>query len=299
MKVLIIGLGSIAKKHVTALRKIEPEAEVFALRSGISNNEEPGVTNISELSECADPDFIMVCNPTAGHAAAIRSVAPLNKPLFIEKPPFHNLQDASEIVSLISKHTTYTAFNLRFLDCLSFLKKNISIDKVQEVNIYCGSYLPSWRTSDFRSSYSAEHTLGGGVHLDLIHEIDYALWLFGKPDVVRCTLRSQSALNINSTDFANYALLYKNFTINIVLNYYRRDAKRSCEILFTDTTWYADLLNNSVTDVLSGKTIQSSAATVLDTYEMQLRYFIGCLRKNEKPFNSIEESTGTLKIALP
>ena len=33
MKVLIVGLGSIAKKHITALKSIDPTIEIYALRS--------------------------------------------------------------------------------------------------------------------------------------------------------------------------------------------------------------------------------------------------------------------------
>ena len=35
MRVLVIGLGSIARKHIAALRNIDPEAEILALRSSI------------------------------------------------------------------------------------------------------------------------------------------------------------------------------------------------------------------------------------------------------------------------
>ena len=40
MNVLIIGLGSIAKKHIDALNAIAPEKfNIYALRSGKGNND--------------------------------------------------------------------------------------------------------------------------------------------------------------------------------------------------------------------------------------------------------------------
>ena len=60
---------------------------------------------------------------------------------------------------------------------------NISIDNdnLLSVNIYAGSYLPQWRkNSNYIKSYSAFKNKGGGVELDLSHEIDYVTWLFGK-----------------------------------------------------------------------------------------------------------------------
>ena len=43
-----------------------------------------------------------------------------------------------------------------------------------------GSYLPELAAGlDYRQSYSARSELGGGVLLDVIHEVDYAQWVLG------------------------------------------------------------------------------------------------------------------------
>ena len=133
---------------------------------------------------------------------------------------------------------SYVACNLRFLDCISFIKDNLPQllnKKLNEVNVYCGSYLPDWRpNADFRAAYSAKAELGGGVHLDLIHELDYVYWLLGIPKQVNRTFKSQSSLSIGSIDYANYILDYNGFCANVVLNYYRRDSKRTLELVFED-----------------------------------------------------------------
>ena len=46
MRVLIIGLGSIAVKHIRALRLINPEIEILALRSGLSSTTIEGITDL-------------------------------------------------------------------------------------------------------------------------------------------------------------------------------------------------------------------------------------------------------------
>src|SRR5688572_5139492 len=164
MKVLIIGLGSIAKKHMAALKQVRPGVAFWALRSSSSPEELPGVKNIEAVEECPDPDFVIVSNPTANHFEAIQKVLHLQKPIFLEKPPFHDLEKGHEALGLLDKRgvMTYTAFNLRFLDCLNYLKENVNVRKVQEVNVYCGSYLPEWRNTDYKKSYSAHSEMGGG-----------------------------------------------------------------------------------------------------------------------------------------
>ena len=118
---------------------------------------------------------------------------------------------------------------------------------INEVNVYCGSYLPDWRGNvNFRKIYSAKKNMGGGVHLDLIHEIDYSTWLFGQPMETYGFMTSTSSLNIDSTDYAQYNLMYEKFVLNIKLNYFRRDTKREIEIVLEDDILVCDLLNSEI-----------------------------------------------------
>lgn len=301
MNVLIVGLGSIAKKHIDALKKVTKEVKFYALRSGSDSEKVDGVIDIHYVNDNLEVDFVMITNPTAFHAAAIKQVVDLKKPMFIEKPPFHNLDDADSCLKLVKQKgiMTYTAFNLRFLDCLKYLKQHVILSEVQEVNVYCGSYLPNWRTNtDYKKNYSANAAMGGGVHLDLIHELDYVLWIFGKPVEVRSVLRSCSKLEIQAVDYANYVLVYQGFVVNVVLNYYRKDTKRSCEIVFDCGTWNIDLINNTVFDVQHQRVLFQSKQKVLDTYSQQMEYFCESVLKNQTAFNSLEESIETLKISL-
>jgi predicted dehydrogenase len=298
MKVLIAGYGSIARKHAAALKKTDPSVKLSAYRPTGTNALDDGLGIVSSPEEAKEFDFIIVSNPTSLHEAVITDLLPLKKPMFIEKPPFHSLDAAHKVLSLLDQETvTYTAFNLRFLECLAELKKIIASKKINEVNVYCGSYLPSWRPGNFRESYSANESMGGGVHLDLIHELDYVRWIFGEPLTVRKTLRRESSLEISASDYANYLLEYPGHAVNVILNYYRRDPKRTCEVVMDDTTVLVNLLENSISSC-DGTRLFHSAQTVQDTYTEQMKYFLNCLKENQRPFNSLEESCGTLKIAL-
>ena len=54
---------------------------------------------------------------------------------------------------------------------------------VYSARVLCSSYLPGWRPGvDYRTVYSAHKDMGGGVTIDLIHEWDYLVELFGKPE---------------------------------------------------------------------------------------------------------------------
>ena len=304
MNVLIIGLGSIARKHIYAIETLCIDAKIYALRSNLGAEIEAGVENIYDLDNVDVLfDFAIISNPTHLHYQFIENLALKNIPLFIEKPAIHSLENADKLVKLIDdkKINTYVACNLRFHPCITFLKDKIHTEslRINEVNVYCGSYLPDWRPGkDFRTIYSANAAMGGGVHLDLFHELDYTTWLFGLPNNSSSIIRNVSSLNIDAIDYANYNFQYPSFTANIILNYYRRKPKRQIEIVLEEETWTVDLIKNEIKNDNEECLFKVSDFNVMDTYSMQLAYFIDCLKNKNFPMNSLKESVEILKICL-
>lgn len=301
MKVLIIGLGSIAKKHISVLKNLESDVNILALRSNNSGKVEAGIRSIYSWVEVPnDLDFIIISNPTSLHADTILKSIEFEVPLFIEKPVLDSLERSDKIIRESRKRDilTYTACNLRYHPAIQFLKKEFSTNVPIEYNSYCGSYLPEWRpNADYREIYSAKKELGGGVHLDLIHEVDYCKYLLGKPIESSGYYRKKSDLEINSADIAHYVFEYDKTSAFITLNYYRRDSKRQIECIWKDKTWFIDLLNNCITDN-KGKIIYSEPFDVKDTYYTQMKSFIKCINDNRMPDNNIEEGIETLKLVL-
>lgn len=306
MKVIIIGLGSIAKKHIAALKQIDSAIEIYAYRSNHNSQSYEDVINIYDV--CDIPkigfDFAIISNPTSEHANTIRTLLEYNLPLFIEKPLFGDLSHEDILNTIKEKNVkTYVACDMRFLDCLNFTYDYIhglgSSRRVNEINVYCGSFLPEWRPgTNYRKCYSSIPELGGGVHIDLIHDIDYVYWIFGAPLSTNKIFRNNSSIDIRAYDYANYTLVYDKFCASIILNYYRRDAKRTMEILFDDGTWTVDMNVNTIVDE-KGTIVFQSQQTGLDCYVKQLNSFIQSLdSSNNKNSNDAFEAYEVLKICL-
>lgn len=302
IRVLIIGLGSIAKKHITALRNLSVEFDIFALRSSKDAERYEDVKNIFKLGD-KDFDFAIISNPTYLHFKYIKLLASKSIPLFIEKPAVHDLSNIDEILNLVAEKRviTYVACNLRFHPCLKFVKEKINNEetRINEINVYCGSYLPDWRPGiNFKDIYSANPKMGGGVHLDLFHEIDYITWIFGKPKLHNAVKRSVSSLSIESIDYANYIFYYEKFTTTIILNYYRRRTKREIEIIFEDNSWTVDLIDNKIKNDEGELIFEARGFELSQTYESQLSYFLDFLKEKKQPMNSLKDSMPALKICL-
>ncbi len=303
MNVLIAGLGSIATRHIKAIRQLYPQSNIYALRV-TGDNIEDGVINIRHLSELdKKPDFAIISNPTNLHLDTINAFLPLRIPLLIEKPPLHALENADELTGRLNNYniTTYVACNMRFHPCLQFLKQYFEKNRcnINEVNVYCGSYLPDWRPSkDFRTIYSADKEKGGGVHLDLFHEMDYTCWLFGLPEKSVGFKTSKSTLRINAIDYANYILTYPSFNASIILNYYRKTPRRTIEILFDTATWVVDLIKSTITTDSNEVIFKAPDFEMSDTYKNQMTYFIECINNNIVPMNTFDESIKVLALSL-
>lgn len=300
MRVLMVGLGSIARKHMAALRTLDPAVELTAWRSSRTGASVEGVRDVYELPLDGGFDFAVVCNPTSCHADTVKALLALNIPLFIEKPLFSELGHEELLEEIRCKGIlTYVACNMRFEDTLQYLHDHVKELRVNEVNVYCGSYLPSWRPgTDWRNGYSAREELGGGVHRDLIHELDYIHWIFGNPVRSRKVLRSVSSLEIGAVDYANYLLEYPGFTASVVLNYFRKDYRRTVEIVADGTTWTADLAAGTVTDE-TGRVLFRSAQTGDDDYLAQMRAFVQLVKQKATTCdNDVFEAYEVLKLCL-
>ena len=304
MNILIVGLGSIARKHIKAIRELNIEANLYALRSSKSASQEQSIKNIYQLEDITGKiDFAIISNPSNMHFQYIEILAKMEIPLFIEKPPLSSLQNADYLTELISTNNvfTYVACNLRFHPCILFLKDFLKQNKlrINEINVYCGSFLPEWRPGrNFREIYSANSEMGGGVHLDLFHEIDYTVWLFGFPQKSSVIKRNVSSLNIKAVDYANYVLEYTNFTISIILNYYRRNPKRLIEMVLDNGTIEIDLLECKILHNSNNILFKLDNFQLSRTYYEQMKYFVDSLKLNNRNFNSLKDSIEILRIVL-
>lgn len=304
MKVVFIGYGSIAKKHLNALKTIDPSFQFYAIRSNIIKQPENRdlIENLSSWDEMPnDIDFIVISNPTSLHFNTLKIAVDYDVPIFLEKPPFHSLNNINTLLNKIATHKTkiYCGFTMKFHPLIQWVKENINPKEVIEVHCYCGSYLPDWRKGeDYRTSYSAIKELGGGVHLDLIHEIDYLIWIFGTPLASMGLVRKNSELEIDTYDSATYLLEYESRVINITLNYFRKKSKRTLELVTKDDVILVDLIEGRIINS-KNITLYETEISISDMYVNQMKYFLrNRLKEADFEINSLQDSLESLRLCL-
>lgn len=308
-KILFTGLGSIGKRHLRLLQESDISAEIHAYRSsGTDEDRFPDVVQHTNLDDAlaVNPDIAFITNPTSFHIDTATACAKAGCHLFIEKPLSHSLHGVDELIAVAEKNEliTYVACSLRFhpvLEHISSLLDERSIGNVYSYRAYSGSYLPDWRPNqDYRNSYSADPELGGGVVLDLIHEIDYAYWLFGNIMNIRSWVGQVSDLEIDSEDLAEIVLETESGTIGqIHLDYYRSTPRRTLEISGSRGTIRGDLVEGTV-HISTSKRSDTNRIDFNrdDMYERQLDSFFSHVKSDEPCENDLTEARRVLEIAL-
>ena len=122
-----------------------------------------------------NPDIIVIANETYKHYSVCKFLGKKfnNKIILCEKPLFNKFLKFTP-----KKNKFFITYNFRFNKCLQYIKKKVNLDKVFYIEAESSSYLPNWRKGIDYKNYSAFAAKGGGVLLDMSHEIDYINWLF-------------------------------------------------------------------------------------------------------------------------
>jgi len=239
MKFLIVGLGSAGQRHLQNLAA-SGDHEYFSYR--VRGNVLPDVppfnliSSVDSLDEglAKTPDATFICGPTSTHISVALEAARAGSNLFIEKPVSHNLERLDELSELVIANglVSMVGLNLRFHAPLMALKQVISDGKIGRIlGIRCqvGQSLPNWHADeDYRLSYSANKSLGGGVILDLIHEIDLAIWIAGLPSEISSFNSHVSDLEIDTEDSAEIIMRMPGGALaNVHMDYVQSPASRS------------------------------------------------------------------------
>ena len=160
------------------------------------------------------------------------------KNLFIEKPISISLDGCDELQELVNNHdlVVETGFMLRFHPNLIWIKKCVQdnvIGEVMHIRASVGQWLPDWRPdTDYKAGYGASRSTGGGVILDLIHELGLVNWFAGKVADVSAMTRYVDSLDIETEAIAQICLrLESGVLAQVHLDYIRPGYGRELEIV--------------------------------------------------------------------
>ena len=170
-----------------------------------------------------------------------------------------------------------------------------------------GQFLPSWRPgSDYRETVSAKAALGGGVLLELSHEIDYLRWLFGEIEWVSAIQRKQSGLEIDVEDTAHLILGFAHepaaepVIAALSMDFIRHDTTRTCTVIGETGSLRWNVLTGTVEILEQGgsswKTLFADASQRDDSYLAEWRHFLACTTDGGSPIVTGHDGLAVLRV---
>lgn len=315
-RLLIVGLGSIGKRHAQLVRQLIPGVQIVALRHQIGRD-----TNEANIDFCVTsiddalkfrPQAAVIANPSSFHLEAATLLAKAGVHLLIEKPISNSTQGVKDLIEICraQRLALMTAYNMRFFPSLRRFRELLiewRVGRVLSVRAEVGQYLPSWRPdSDYRLNVSAKAALGGGVLLELSHEIDYLRWLFGDVKWVNAIQLKQSDLEIDVEDTVHLILGFalhmeeKPVVATLNLDFVRHDTARNCTVIGETGSLRWDALAGTIEIFEQGSIGWKRLFTYQhqrdESYLAEWRHFLECISTRQAPHISGEDGLAVLQI---
>lgn len=305
-KVLILGSGSIAKKHQTIMTQLGYEIFFYSEKNRYKKflNEKfiKYITNKTELLKIVKIErfsFAIIANETFKHLKTINFCIDNNINIFCEKPINSLKFDYLKLRKRLEKKKLFFMCNyqLQNLDCILRIKKILKKEKVVSFNMSVGHTIKKWRKDNIRTqSYYVNKKKGGGVIFELIHEINLLKFIFG--NFIKINTYSEKinkkfkcediAVSIIKTKKNIIGTLYQDMVSPIFF--------RKLSVVCLKNYYELDLINNIITSNKSKK-IKFKKISQLNLIKKNLIKFIN-LTKKKITYKFYDESVEDFKITL-
>lgn len=311
MRFLVIGGGSIGKRHLKNLLFLKQEVAVcepvVERAKAIKKEFNVSVFSNAEKGLKEGFDAVVIANPNVYHLSSALIAAKYGCHLFIEKPLSHNLNGVDELVEIIErkKLKMLMGSNFKFHPSFKLIKQILdegTIGKIISFSVIAGQYLPDWHPwEDYRKGYSANKSLGGGVLLDS-HEFDYLQWFLGPIKKLACFAGRYSNLEIDTEDIAELIVELENKIVgNIHVDYIQRPYKRVYSFYGEKGTMEWSFLDKKISLYSANKNTweyfkEDSDYDLNEMYAEEMKHFINVIKGKEESITDIYKAKQILEV---
>lgn len=312
MKALVVGTGSIGRRHASNLR--EMGCDVIGVDINAESCQKAASYCTKTFSSLDDglreePQIAFICTFSHDHLKSAYQCAEMGCHLFIEKPLSTSLVGIDQLVQLTKARglVTMVGCNMRFHPAISIiqeiLRNNPSFSNPLWADLEFGYFLP-FAKENYSASYMARRSLGGNLIFDDIHELDYAVWYLGTPERVLCTRRTLSGLDIDTEDCVDMLVHFVSGAhCRIHMDYLQHGYSRRCKVVSSKGTVCWDFAYGKLGQITIDNPTWSWTELPLEIgynqmYTDEVRYFLKKCEKEQQTFNTIEHAVIPLKLAV-
>ena len=298
IKILIVGAGSIGKRHIRNLKKIGIlSSNLLAVDKRKDRLDEVKKLDIkkcffslkSALRESFDA--AVICSPTSMHINQCILLAKQKKHLLIEKPLSHNLKDLNKLEKILKKNklTSMIAYIFRFHPGVILAKKILNEKKIGKSLYFRGEFsefLPDWHPyENYRKFYMAKKKQGGGSILDQCHIMDLSHFLMGNFKNVLCLNTKKSPLQIQADDISEMIINNSDGSVSSIhTDIFGRKHSKYFEIKGTKGNLKWDFYKNTL-EIYNSKNKSNKTYRFRKDFNLsyldEIKHFITCVIKRK------------------
>ena len=243
MKVLVVGAGSIGKRHALNFKSLNHEVVVCdtnkdRVRKFSKENDFSYYLNYFDAINTEDFDAAVIATPSNFHIEPAIDLASHKLNIFMEKPLSISMEKVNHLSHIVEKNNLIFMMgqSYRFHEgmlCIKDLMDNNIVGDIYNVEMLGGWYLPDWHyKEDYTKEYAARSDLGGGVLLtSLSHSIDTVRWLFGEVVDFRGWKANLGNLKLDVDDYVSCSLFTdKKIIVNIIDDFLSRIPRNQIRI---------------------------------------------------------------------
>lgn len=288
-RILVLGAGSAGTRHARNLAAL-------GARVTLEDADPAGPAGVG------DHDGVVVASPTVFHRDQAMVALAAGAAVLVEKPLAVGEDGLDELVAAAGDRLT-VGYNLRLHPPVEAVRSAVTdgvTGAVRSVHLWFGSLLSDWRPGvDYRTTYSAQAALGGGILLDASHEIDLLVWLFGAEWAVESALMEhRSDLEIDVEDTVEATLrspagVEATLDLDCVSPSYRR----GIEVVGDEATVRLDWATGTVETVTpEGSTLAPATDSVDESYRREAAAFLSLVDGSGAPVVTAAEGAATVRL---
>lgn len=318
-RILISGLGSIGRRHLANLKGLG-HREIAFHRSGKSTidsplPDHPSFRDLDQALTEFYPDVVFVCGPSHKHMEVALKAVAFGAHLFIEKPLSHSIDGVAtlEQISCENDSQIMMGYMTRFHPLIADIRKRISngqIGKLVHIRSQWGEYVSDWHPwEDYRETYVARRSMGGGPALTLSHEIDMVLWFLGEAKMVPKTVHGLSNTHSDlevDTEHGIDILIggASGATASLHMDFYQRPPARDTEFVGTEGRIKFDYYSSRAEIFGTEKPEPVEIIDISDSFERndmfisEIEHFFECIATGVTPVPGLAEGKAALNVAL-
>jgi len=324
VRVGIIGGGFVSNIHAEAFQEV-PEAVVVAACAADQAQAEQfarkwnipvATADYRRLLERDDVDLVVVGIPNDLHREVVVAAAEAGKQIIIEKPLAHTLRDADAMVSACQQHGVMLMYAETICFCPKYVRARQLVDEGAIGKLYMVKQGEKHSGPHSDWFYDINRS-GGGVLMDMgCHGIEWARWMYGKPEPKSVVAHCQRVLHTERTQGEDNSVIILEFEgggIAVIEDSWARHGGMDdrIELYGTGGVILCDLLHGSSMETYSqkgyGYAVEKAGETKGWTFTVfeeahlygfphEMRHFIQCVLTDRQPQETGEDGRATLEI---